>query len=76
MEAVTSFSEIISFWPSVSALSDDLGVPYQTAAAWKQRDSVPAERWPALITAAHKRGLTITLEQLHSLRPSSDRAVS
>jgi hypothetical protein len=52
-------------WTKTTDLAADLGVPYTTAAAWKQRRSIPAKHFGALIVAAANRGETLTLEMLH-----------
>lgn len=63
-----SIDRILSLWPSIADLGRDLGVPYPTVAAWKQRDSIPVAYWRALIDAARSRGLReITSELLVEL---------
>ena len=56
--------QIISLWPSMSDLASDLGKPYSTVTAWKQRGRIPADYDLDLIEAAQKRGHVLTLEQL------------
>lgn len=58
-------------WPKTTDLADDLGVPYTTAAAWRQRESIPAKYDLDLIAAAKRRGHKLTLEQLASARRAS-----
>jgi hypothetical protein len=61
-------AELFSLWPSDADLVRDLGLPYQTVVAWKQRGSVPVAYWYDLIRAAHRRGLSqITSERLVEL---------
>lgn len=55
-------------WPRTADLAADLGVPYTTAAAWRQRGNIPAKHDLALIEAARKRGEELTLEQLAEMR--------
>lgn len=63
-----SFSAIIALWPSLSDLATDLGVGYESAKAYKRRNSIPSEHWSALIKAADKRGIEgITAERLAAL---------
>lgn len=49
-------SDIFSAWPSDADLGRDIGMPYSTVSAWKQRDSIPAAYWRDIIRAARKRG--------------------
>jgi hypothetical protein len=51
-----SVADIYAVWPSDADLARDIGVPYPTAAAWKQRGSIPVAYWRALLAAARKRG--------------------
>lgn len=53
-------SEILSLWPDVRALADDIGRPYDTVFAWKRRGSVPVEYWPAIVASARTRNLPVT----------------
>ena len=63
---------ILRLWPSIADLGRDLGVPYPTVAAWKQRGSIPVAYWRALIDAARSRGLReITSELLVELHDSN-----
>ncbi len=60
--------EILALWPSNADLGRDLGVPYPTVAAWKQRGSIPVAYWRNLIDAARSRGLRgVTSELLVEL---------
>lgn len=59
---------ILTLWPSMAELADDLGKPYPTVAAWKQRGSIPARYDLDLIRAATARGKSLTLEQLAASR--------
>lgn len=62
---MNSFSEVVGAWETVAIFADDVGVPYVTAAAWRQRNSIPAQRWSAVVKAAQKRGIEgVTLEIL------------
>lgn len=49
--------QILALWPSLAEVGRDLGVPYSTVAAWKQRGSIPVAYWRALTEAARVRGL-------------------
>jgi hypothetical protein len=49
-------SDIFAAWPSDAELGRDIGVPYPTISAWKQRASIPAAYWLHIIRAAVQRG--------------------
>lgn len=49
--------DIIGLWPSIADLGRDLGLPYSTVAAWKQRGSIPVSYWRELVRAARHRKL-------------------
>lgn len=67
--------EVFAVWPATADLGRDLGVPYPTVSAWKQRGSIPAEYWRDVVRAARRRGhLEVTAEalaELHARRPMS-----
>jgi hypothetical protein len=70
-----SVADIFAVWPSDADLARDIGVPYPTVAAWKQRGSVPVAYWRALLRAARKRGFRqITANLLVDLHAASDDA--
>jgi hypothetical protein len=67
--------DIFSAWPSDAELGRDLGVPYPTISAWKQRGSIPAAYWRDIIRAARKRGhLEITADLLVDLHAPEPKA--
>ena len=49
-------SDIFAVWPTDADLGRDIGMPYPTVSAWKQRGSIPAAYWREIIRAARKRG--------------------
>jgi hypothetical protein len=71
--AMQNVSELCNVWPSDADLARDLGVPYPTVAAWKQRGSIPASYWRRLLRAAKARRLTqVTADlliDLHARKP-------
>jgi hypothetical protein len=68
-----NISELCSLWPSDAELARDLGVPYPTVAAWKQRGSIPASYWRQLLRAATARRLTqVTADLLTDLHARKD----
>lgn len=59
---------------SIQTFADDLGVKYMIAQQWHHRESIPADRFPAVVKAAQKRRLReVTLELLHSITPGWQR---
>lgn len=59
---------IAHIWPTLADLASDLGKPYPTVAAWKQRGRIPSDYDFPLIEAAKRRGYRLTLEQLATAR--------
>src|SRR5215468_1431799 len=68
-------SEIFAAWPSDAELARDIGVPYPTISAWKQRASIPAAYWWHIIRAAVQRGhpeiTADLLARLHARKASN-----
>ena len=75
---MTEVSDIIDIWPSMAELGRDLDLPYSTVAAWRQRGSIPAQHWLALIRAGRRRGhATLTsdlLTEAHGLASDPPRS--
>jgi hypothetical protein len=66
--------DIIALWPSAGALARELGLPYQTVAAWKARGSIPAAHWRALVSAAKRSGYYgVDLEALANMHDPAHR---
>lgn len=65
--------KLLTIWPSISQLAQDLGEPYSTVQCWNVR-GVPARRFPQLIQAAKKRGHALTYEELHAMGSQSKGA--
>ena len=53
-----TFTAIIAKWDTLEAFRQDMGVPYQRARKWRDRDNIPPAYWPKLISAARRKGLT------------------
>jgi hypothetical protein len=49
-------ADVFSAWPNDAELGRDIGVPYPTVSAWKQRGSIPPAYWREIVRAAGKRG--------------------
>jgi hypothetical protein len=56
-DAPTDFAELISLWPSMNLLARDIGLPTETVAAWKRRNSIPYKSWRVVIASAQKNGI-------------------
>ncbi len=52
-----TFQQIIAQWPRLTEFAADVGVKYPTAAAWRQRNSIPPAYWQAVVNAAENRGV-------------------
>ncbi len=64
-----SFRDVIDAWPNLQAFADDLRIPYVNAQVMYHRDSITAERWVEVVTAAQRRGLNrVTYELLARLK--------
>jgi hypothetical protein len=69
-----SVADIFELWPTMAEFGRDIGLPYPTVAAWKQRGSIPVAYWRDLIRAAGNRGhpevTADLLIDLHNQAPS------
>jgi len=60
---------LIYQWPSVADFAKSIGVPYQRARQWKDRNSIPSKYWHEVICAAEREGINgLTLEALFKMR--------
>lgn len=59
---------IISRWPSRREMAHDADVQMVTVHRWFARDSIPGEYDIALLGAARRRGIDLTLEDLARAR--------
>jgi len=70
-------ADIFAAWPSDAEFGRDIGVPYPTVSAWKQRGSIPAAYWWHIIRAAAQRGhpeiTADLLARLHARKASDNR---
>jgi hypothetical protein len=65
---MNSFSEVLALWPTLSELAADLDLPYGVVKQWRRRNSIPSDKWQALVLAAQRRGhRRITAELLTSI---------
>jgi hypothetical protein len=59
-----TFKSVVDLWPSPDAMAADLGVKVETVRKWRQRDSIPAENWLAIVQIANRNGHRITVNDL------------
>jgi len=60
---------LIHQWPSVAEFAKSVGVPYQRARQWKDRNSIPSKYWHVVMSAAEGEGIKgLTLEALFKMR--------
>jgi hypothetical protein len=52
-----SFTDLLRRFPSLTGLSRELGLSYNTVQAWTRRDTVPGHYWADIATAALKLGV-------------------
>lgn len=75
---MVSFLAVLALWPSLSDLAGDLGLPYGVVKQWRRRNSIPADKWQALVLAAQGRGFehvtTDLLASIAACRLSRDAA--
>lgn len=61
---MSSFRPIIELWGQRSHLAEDLKIPRITVQQWWLRDSIPAEYFGVVATAATKRGFKSVTERV------------
>ena len=59
-----TFRDLIKNWPTVAEFAIDIGVKPSTGRAMWLRNSVAVAHWEAVIKAAKKRGVSVTMAQL------------
>ena len=74
MGMVSSFSELIDQWPTMTELAADLSEKPGTVRKWKQRECIPADRWRALLDAAKGRDIAIDETLLVRIADSGSKA--
>jgi len=78
---MNTFAAIIDLWPSVREFAADLDVPPTHVAVWRHRNSIPADHWADLVSAAKRRRIKLSLDALAQIakakrasRPAPRRA--
>ena len=64
---ISAIEDVFSIWESDAEMSREVGVPYDRLAKWKQRGRVPPEAMPAVIEAAGREGVALSMEILNRL---------
>lgn len=52
-----TFKDIIAEWDTLEAFRQSVGVPYQRARKWRDRNSIPPMYWGRVIDACRKHGV-------------------
>lgn len=55
---------IIDLWPRQEDLAADCGVERVAVSRWKERSRIPAKHFPAMLSSASRRGISLTAEQI------------
>jgi len=66
----------MDMWPSDQELADDLKAKITRIQKWRVRRKIPSMAWPAVLSAAKRRGFSVDAETLLSAsvrRPVSRR---
>lgn len=58
------FREVISLWPSIQELADELDEKTFTVEKWRTRNRIPSWAWKRLLMKAQKRRLPVTADLL------------
>jgi len=62
---MTSVAAIISLWPSAEHFAADIGLKYPSyGRVMKMRGRIPSRYWDAAVSAAEKRSLPLTQDDL------------
>jgi len=70
-----TFADIIGLWPTAETLASDIGDRGVTVRAWRNRNSIPSNRWGDVIAAAKIRGYAdVTPELMVKIAASSRSA--
>jgi len=56
--------QILNCWPTIKAMSDELGMEYERVRAWHSRERIAQDAWPAIITSKTGRRNRLTAGKL------------
>lgn len=63
-----TYTSIINLWPSLDALSADLGLKRDTVRKWKERGRIPPHCWAVVAEKAKERKFRVSLADLASAK--------
>jgi hypothetical protein len=49
-----SFTDVLNAWPSIAFLAAEMGEMDGTVRKWRQRDSIPSDKWHNLVKVAKR----------------------
>ena len=61
---MNTFRDVIDCWQSNQILADDIGEKLGTVRKWRVRDSIPPDKWEAVIDMARRRRIKGITAQL------------
>jgi hypothetical protein len=74
-DGMNTWDDVFSAFNTTAEIAAGLKVPYQTAAAWRRRKSIPSRYWSTLIDRAREKRIPgLTLDALARINTSSARA--
>lgn len=62
-----TFSQIIEAFGGYAQFAGEVGVPRSKAAVWRHRDSIPPAHWLAVVEAAGRLGISVSLETMAAI---------
>lgn len=63
----TSFRDVVSLWPTMRQMAEDLDVPLERVKKWRQRNRIPPLYWEPIIDAAYRYGADLTIPRMHRM---------
>jgi hypothetical protein len=64
MSQITSFRAVIELWSLREDMAAEIGVSGWMVSKWWQRDSIPADRWAAVLATSKAMAAGVTAEAL------------
>jgi hypothetical protein len=69
-----TYADVIGLWDSAEQFGADLDILGVTARAWRNRNSIPPERWKDVVAAAQRRGFAqVTTDLLAEIAARSQK---
>lgn len=63
-----TFEQLLNLWANPSELSSDLDLPYVSAQMIRRRGSISPSHWPAFVSAAKRKGVELTMDDLVQMK--------